>query len=141
MSESALWWVAAGTVIAVELATGTFYLLMISVGLVAAAVAAHTGATATTQWVVAAVVGGGAVVGWRGYKKSQPAEAPASANRNVNLDIGETVHVATWTVDGTSTVKYRGAQWDVTLMPGEATSSGTYTIAEVIGNRLIVRKT
>jgi|SRR5665647_1113400 len=141
MSESALWWVAAGTVIAVELATGTFYLLMLSVGLVAAAIAAHTGATATAQWVVAAVVGGGAVVGWRSYKKSQPAEAPASANRNVNLDVGETVHVAAWAADGTSTVKYRGAQWDVALIPGEIGSVGNYTIAEVIGNRLFVRKT
>ena len=62
MSESTLWWVVAGTVIAVELATGTFYLLMISVGLVAAAIAAYMDATLTAQWVVAALVGGGAVV-------------------------------------------------------------------------------
>jgi len=141
MSESALWWAVAGTVIAVELATGTFYLLMLSVGLVAAAIAAYMGATLTTQWVVAAVVGGGAVVAWRSYKKSQPAEAPANANRNANLDVGETVQVDAWEADGTSKVRYRGAQWDVALMPGEIASVGRYTVAEVVGSRLFVKKT
>jgi membrane protein implicated in regulation of membrane protease activity len=140
MSESAIWWAAAGTVIAVELVTGTFYLLMISIGLIAAAIAAYAGATVTAQWVVAAVVGGGAVVAWRSYKKSQPAEAPANANRNVNLDVGETVHVDFWAQDGTGTVKYRGAQWDVALMPGEIAAAGSYTIVEVVGSRLFVRK-
>jgi len=140
MSESALWWIAAGTLIAVELATGTFYLLMLSVGLVAAAIAAYLGATLTLQWLTAAVVGGGAVVAWRSYKRSQPAEAPASANRNVNLDVGETVRVDAWAADGTGTVKYRGAQWDVSLMPGEIADAGNYIIVEVVGSRLIVKK-
>lgn len=140
MSESTIWWVVAGAVIAVELVTGTFYLLMLSVGLVAAAIAAYLGATLTLQWAVAAAVGGGAVVAWRGYKKSQPAEAPANANRNVNLDVGETVHVAVWSADGTSTVKYRGAQWDVALMSGEIAAAGNYTIVEVVGSRFMVRK-
>lgn len=141
MSESALWWAVAGTVIAVELATGTFYLLMLSVGLVAAAIAAYMGATLTTQWVVASAVGGGAVVAWRSYKKSQPAEAPANANRNANLDVGETLQVDAWEADGTSKVRYRGAQWDVALMPGEIASVGRYTVAEVVGSRLFVKKT
>ncbi|MDO9198743.1 NfeD family protein, partial [Rhodoferax sp.] len=45
MAESTIWWVLAGAVVAIELATGTFYLLMLSVGLVAAAISAHAGAT------------------------------------------------------------------------------------------------
>jgi len=140
MSESALWWVAAGTLIAVELATGTFYFLMLAVGLIAAAIAAYLGAMLTMQWLTAAVVGGGAVVLWRSYKQSQPAEAPASANRNVNLDVGETVRVDAWAADGSATVKYRGAQWDVALMPGETADVGNYTIVEVVGSRLMVKK-
>lgn len=140
MSESALWWVAAGTLIAVELATGTFYLLMLAVGLIAAAIAAYLGAMLTMQWLTAAVVGGGAVVLWRSYKQSQPAEAPAGANRNVNLDVGEIVRVDAWAADGNATVKYRGAQWDVTLMTGETADVGNYTIVEVVGSRLMVKK-
>ena len=40
LSASTFWWVAAGVAVAVELATGTFYLLMIALGLAGAAVAA-----------------------------------------------------------------------------------------------------
>jgi membrane protein implicated in regulation of membrane protease activity len=37
LSASTYWWVAAGVAVAVELATGTFYLLMIALGLAGAA--------------------------------------------------------------------------------------------------------
>ena len=47
LSSASLWWVAAGIAVAVELATGTFYLLMIALGLAAAAIAAHLGAGGT----------------------------------------------------------------------------------------------
>lgn len=140
MAESTIWWVLAGAVIAVELLTGTFYLLMLSLGFVAAAIAAHLGFTAPMQLVVAAVVGGACVVAWRGYKKRTPSALPASANRDVNLDIGETLHVEVWAADGTSTVKYRGANWQVSLVAGATPSPGVYSIVEVIGSRLIVKK-
>ena len=140
MADSTLWWLAAGGLIAVELVTGTFYLLMISTGTMAAALAAHGGASMVWQWVVAAAVGSGSVLVWRRIKKSQPAAAPAQANHDVNMDIGETVHVTQWRDDGSCSVKYRGAQWDAALMPGEPASSGSYTIAEVIGSRLMLKK-
>ena len=43
MSESTLWWLLAGAAVGLELVTGTFYLLMIALGLGAAAMAAHLG--------------------------------------------------------------------------------------------------
>ena len=36
MAQSTLWWLLAGTAVGVELATGTFYLLMLALGLAAA---------------------------------------------------------------------------------------------------------
>ena len=60
MAESTLWWIGTGLAVAVELATGTFYLLMIAIGLAAAAIAAHLGFGITTQLAVSAVIGGGA---------------------------------------------------------------------------------
>ena len=54
------WWVAAGIAVAAELATGTFYLLMIALGLGAGAVAVHLGLAAPLQLLAAAIVGGGA---------------------------------------------------------------------------------
>lgn len=139
MADSTLWWLTAGSLIAVELITGTFYLLMISLGLVAAALAAHAGLTVPWQWVTAAVVGGGSVLAWRFYRRSQPASTPARANHDVNMDVGEAVFVDHWRGDDTCSVKYRGAHWDATLQEGQAAQTGTYVIAEVIGSRLILK--
>jgi membrane protein implicated in regulation of membrane protease activity len=140
MADSSIWWLLAGVLIAAELLSGTFYLLMLSFGFVAAALSAYAGAPLTIQLVVAALVSGGSVVAWRSYKQNKPSTPPASANHDVNMDIGEIVHVETWSVDATSTVKYRGANWQVSLAPGGAPLPGQYTIIEVVGSRLIVKK-
>ena len=140
MAESTLWWLLAGTAVGVELLTGTFYLLMLAIGLAAAAVAAHLGASFTVQIVVAALLSAGTVLAWRQYKKRQPSSLPANANRDVNLDIGETVQVDSWNADGTSTVKYRGANWAVASVSGGPMATGPHQVVEVIGSRLIVRK-
>lgn len=140
MTESTLWWLLAGAAVAVELVTGTFYLLMIALGLASGAVAAHLGLGLTWQLVCAAVVSGGAVAIWYRVRKHAPDRLPARANRDVNLDIGETLHIGSWDADGTAQVKYRGAQWTAALMPGVTASSGdgAYRIEQVIGNRLMV---
>lgn len=141
MAESTIWWVLAGSIVAVELLTGTFYLLMISFGFVAAALAAHAGASITIQFVVAAIFGGGFVVAWRRYRRLQPTEPPASANPDVNLDIGEVLQVDEWSPDRTSKVKYRGAIWSVALSESSAEPTrGQYRVIEVVGSRLIVKR-
>lgn len=140
MAESTLWWLLAGAMIALELLTGTFYLLMLSLGVAGAAIAAHLGASVTVQLVVAALLGGGCVLAWRAYKKRQPPALPAGANRDVNLDIGETLHIDAWNEDGTSMAHYRGANWRVSLRTGAASSPGLHRIVEVVGSRLVVEK-
>ena len=140
MAESTLWWLFAGIAVGIELATGTFYLLMLSIGLAAAAIAAHVGASSTAQIVVAAMVGIGAVLAWRAYKQTKPTNLPANANRDVNLDIGETVQVEAWNPDGTTNVKYRGANWAVSGVSGELLVIGPHRVVEVVGSRLIVQK-
>ena len=62
MSDSTLWWLLAGFTVALELFTGTFYLLMLAVGLAAGALAAHAGLGLAGQLSVAAFVGSAAVV-------------------------------------------------------------------------------
>ncbi len=140
MAESTLWWLLAGAAVAVELVTGSFYLLMIALGLASGALAAHLGLALTWQLASAAVVSGGAVAIWYRVRKSTTQQLPARANRDVNLDIGQTLHVAAWEPDGTAVVKYRGAQWTAALMPGVAAthSEGIYRIEQVVGNRLMV---
>ena len=140
MAESTLWWIGTGLAVALELATGTFYLLMIAIGLAAAAVAAHLGAGITAQLVVSAVISGGAVAGWHLRKLRHPQVPPAASNPDVNLDIGETVHIDHWQPDGTATVKYRGANWTVVHHRGDPPSSGAHRVVEVVGSRLMVDK-
>ena len=55
MAESTIWWLLAGSAVAVELVTGTFYLLMLAFGLAAAALAAHAGAPLVVQIVTGIV--------------------------------------------------------------------------------------
>ncbi len=141
MSEPTVWWILAGAAVAVELLTGTFYLLMLAIGLCAAAVAAHAGASLPVQLVVAALVGGGAVVAWHLKRDSQPKGLPAGANRDVNMDVGESIHIDAWNTDGTATVKYRGANWTVIHVPGVTPGTGAHRVREVVGNRLVVEKT
>jgi membrane protein implicated in regulation of membrane protease activity len=140
MSEPTLWWLLTGALIGVELLSGTFYLLMLAIGAAAAALAAHAGLPVVAQIVIAALLGGGAVVAWHLRKSASRAEAPAQSNPNVNLDIGETVQVAIWNTDGTANVQYRGANWTVIHRPGIVPSSGPHRVAELVGNRLLVDK-
>ena len=141
MAESTIWWLLAGAAVAVELVTGTFYLLMIAIGLVAAAVASHLGLSVVWQIVVAAIVGGGTVVVWHWQRSRSPQPAPAHANRDVQMDIGETVKVTHWNADATASVKYRGAHWTVVSADSTAElAPGLFTVTALNGNRLVVQK-
>lgn len=142
MSESTIWWLLAGAAVAAELVTGTFYLLMLAVGLSVGAIAAYMGFSTVAQLLLAAAIGGGAVFGWYFYRSKSPAPLPASANRDVNLDIGEPVHVEHWNADGTATVKFRGANWTaVSSDPSGSSLTGSFRICEMLGNRLVIEKT
>ncbi len=140
MTASSIWWLLAGAAVAVELVTGTFYLLMVALGLAAAALGAHAGVSSAAQFVIAALVGGGSVMVWRSIKAKAAPTAPASANQDVNMDIGGTVQVDRWQADGTGTVNYRGAKWHVSHTAGSVAMAGAHRIVEVIGSRLVVEK-
>jgi membrane protein implicated in regulation of membrane protease activity len=139
MADTTLWWLAAGILVAAELVTGTFYLLMLALGLAAGALAAHAGLGLTSQVVVAALLGGGAALGWHLWRRRHPFAAAAGANRDVNLDIGGTVHIEAWNTDGTASVRYRGAAWTAIAAPGQASgTTGAHRIIEVRGSQLLV---
>jgi membrane protein implicated in regulation of membrane protease activity len=140
MADATVWWLMAGVAVAVELATGTFYLLMLAIGLAAGALAAHAGAQTPFQFVVAAVIGGAAVSALRLQRRKRPPAGPTQANPDVQQDVGETVHIDAWQPDGTATVRYRGANWTVVAAPGTGHGHGAYRVREVSGNRLVVEK-
>lgn len=136
MSDATWWWILAGAFVALEMVTGTFYLLMLATGLVAGALAAHAGLPLVGQIVAAAAVASVAVVAWHRRRQSRPVDAATS--RDVHLDVGETVEVAEWRADGTASVRYRGAQWTAVLSPGHTPRPGLHRVAELVGNRLVL---
>jgi membrane protein implicated in regulation of membrane protease activity len=138
ISTPTLWWIAAGVAVAAELATGTFYLLMIALGLAAGAVAAHLSLAPTAQVIAAALIGGGATAVWHWRRFSQPQSAPARTNHDVNLDIGERLSVIAWADDDTTRVQYRGSAWTARLAPGAARVPGPHRIVAVEGNWLVL---
>ncbi len=138
LSSPTLWWIAAGVLVAAELATGTFYLLMVAFGCVAGAGAAHLGLSGSLQLVAASLLGGGATFAWHLKRQRQPPAAPAESNRDVNIDIGQTVLVPAWNADGSARVQYRGAPWSVRLAQTGVAAPGPHTIVAVRGSELQV---
>jgi membrane protein implicated in regulation of membrane protease activity len=141
MAEATVWWVLAGIAVGAEMLTGTIYLLMIALGLAAGAIAAHLGLGISAQLVIAGVVGTATTAAWHHLRGRNQAGGPATANRDVNLDVGETVQVDAWHADGTATVRYRGSSWQAVPAPGRTHgSSGPHRIVEVSGSRLYIEK-
>ena len=136
MDNPTLWLTVAGVLVMAELLTGTFYLLMLSLGATAAALTAYADGTLTWQIVTAAIVGGGAAVLWH-LKKPFNNDAQDS---NVHLDIGETVTVDTWDAQGHAQVKHRGAQWAAVCAANATPEPGLHRICEMQGNRLVLEK-
>jgi membrane protein implicated in regulation of membrane protease activity len=137
-APSTFWWVIAGVAVAAELTTGTFYLLMIALGLAAGAVTAHLGLPPTVQVLAAAVVGGGATALWHWQRMKNPRSAPAAENRDVNLDIGERITVPGWGADRTARVTYRGSTWTARLQPDSPALPGEHVVKAVEGNWLVL---
>lgn len=142
MTDWMIWFAVACVLIILEMATGTFYLLMIAIGTAAGGIAALSGASGTWQCIVAAVLAAISTFALRLSRFGKSENLDASRDPGVNLDIGQTLEVAEWrNVAGaasTARVMYRGALWDVELASGGTAVAGQFRIQEVQGNRLIV---
>jgi len=131
------WFVVAFGLLVAELLTGTFYLLVISIALAVAGLAALAGAPFALQLVVAAAIGIGGSIWLRSTRFGKRLHERGD-DRVQNMDIGQSLRVDNWTTARTARANYRGAVWDVELAPGEQPASGEFVIREIHANRLIV---
>jgi membrane protein implicated in regulation of membrane protease activity len=137
MEAPTLWWILAGLLVAAELTTGSFYLLMLALGAAVGAIAAHLGLGTTAQVAAAGLSGGLSTLGWYLYRRRHVADAPDTlGNRNVNLDVGETVQVLQWDEQGLTQVKYRGANWAAHYVGTGTPAPGPHRIKTLRGNQL-----
>lgn len=145
MADWMIWFAAACVLVILEMATGTFYLLMIAFGAAAGGIAAFVGLHGTSQCVIAAVVAAVATAALRRSKLGRSERVDAARDPAINLDIGQALEVGEWRIaDGASAVTrvmYRGALWDAELAPGGTAMPGLFMIREVRGNRLVLINT
>lgn len=137
MSTPIQWWITAAVLVALELTSGSFYLLMLAVGAAAGALAAHLGLDTPFQWVVAAVFGAGPVYVLYTLRKKRVRPAPGT-NRDINLDIGSSVQVDAWDANGEARVHYRGADWSARFGGKGEARPGQYRIKAMDGNTLVL---
>ncbi|OZI74733.1 NfeD family protein [Bordetella genomosp. 12] len=136
-----IWFGLAAVALIGEVASGTFYLLLVALGLAAAGLAAWGGLALEWQLLACALIAllGLLLLRRRGVLKKR--EIDASRNADVNLDIGRTVSVEDWSAAGEARVQYRGASWQAQLAAGQPRQSGLHVITEIRGAVLVLAPT
>jgi membrane protein implicated in regulation of membrane protease activity len=134
MSAYWIWWIAAAALVAAELLTGTFYLLVVGVALAFGGMAAWLDASVPTQWLIAAALGVLGIVILQRWKRDLALRTPAQQG----LDIGQMVQVQSWGPEGTARVAYRGSTWDAELAESSLPQAKTMYIAAMRGSVLIL---
>lgn len=135
MEPYAIWGLLGLGLVAVELLTGTFYLLMLGVACFGAGVAAWAGAQFPVQSIVAAVVAGlgcYAVHVWRARNRGE--QMPS-------IDAGQPASFESWVDEGArlARVRYRGASWDAKIDgSGPLAPGAVLYVTALQGNTLAV---
>lgn len=133
-----LWFGAAALFLLMEMASGTFYLLLVALGLVASGTAEFLGLSLVWQIISGLVVSLIGLVLLHRYRKSK-GYVPTQSNANVVQDIGQSVMVDAWDENGMTRVFYRGAHWSARLDAGQPVGPGEHHIQSVQGLTLILR--
>ena len=128
-----LWWVAAGAAVAAELATGTFYLLMLALAWPPARHGRHLGLACGRQLVAAAIVGAGATAvalePAPAAAVARPAEFATATSTSTSASACRSMPGER---DGTAPrVSYRGTHWTARHCAGATPRPGEHRVAAV----------
>lgn len=132
MSAYIIWWIAAFALVAAELTTGTFYLLVYGVSAAAAGIAAWLGLSTALQLIIAAAIGIAGTLALRKWKRADATDADLQ-----DLDVGQGVEVESW-AGSKGQVKYRGAVWDAEAAGPEVDTGRQLYIRAMRGSVLVV---
>lgn len=133
MAPYIYWFMLAFGLLALEMATGTFYMLMLAVAVAIGGVAALLGLDLPIQITLTALAGIIGTVVLRRMKSTRPADTVSQS-----LDAGQTVQLIAWREDGSARVHYRGAEWDAEPESADMPHEGTLYIREIQGSKLIL---
>ena len=132
------WFLLALILIGLEMATGTFYLLIMAIAMAIGGSANLLGLVLAAQLTLAALAGITGIILLLRWKSKQVSDATSQS-----LDIGQPIKVLTWYDDGTARVFYRGTEWDAELETKDGGHDGFFYIKDIRGSVLILtnRKT
>jgi membrane protein implicated in regulation of membrane protease activity len=127
------WFSLALILLGLEMVTGTFYLLVISIGMAAGGTVAFRGGSLSWQLMLCALTVIAGVFILRYWKNGQ-----ATKQVSASLDIGLPVKVLHWHENGLARVFYRGAEWDAELESADMPRVNTLYIAAIRGSSLVL---
>lgn len=127
------WFLLALILLALEMATGTFYMLVLSIGMAAGGLAAFLTASMAWQLVLCALTVILGTVVLRRWKGSRGNEGDGNS-----LDVGQQVQVLAWYDNGFARVAYRGSEWDAEPESADMPRDGMFYISEMRGSSLIL---
>lgn len=127
------WLMLALVLLGLEMATGTFYMLVVSVAAAVAGLAALMHAGMEIQLMLCALVVIGGTIALRSWKKTQ-----IDDQSNASLDVGQAVQVLAWHDNGSARVVYRGAEWDAEPESADMPHDGECYIKQMHGSTLVL---
>jgi len=127
------WFLLGLVLLGLEMVTGTFYLLMVSIAMAVGGFAALFGLSIAWQLTLAAVAVIAGTIILRRWKKAR-----GNVAADVSLDAGQPVKVLAWQDNGLARVFYRGAEWNAELESADTPRDGTLYIKAVRGSSLVL---
>jgi membrane protein implicated in regulation of membrane protease activity len=127
------WFLLSLVLLGVEMATGTFYLLVVAIAMGIGGVAALLGLDLSAQLVIASLAGVLGIVLLRRWHSGRTADAASNS-----MDAGQSVRIVKWRDDGTLRVFYRGAEWDAEPESAQCLREEKFYIKEIRGSVLIL---
>lgn len=133
MAPYVYWFLLALGLVMLELATGTFYILVLALALAIGGFAALFGLSQPIQLTASAVAG---IVGTLILHRTRRAKMANPPNQS--LDIGQPVQSVNWHKNGSARVLYRGAEWDAEAESDAMPRTGPFYIKALRGSTLII---
>jgi membrane protein implicated in regulation of membrane protease activity len=133
MAPYVYWFLLALALIMLEMATGTFYMLVVGLALAVGGFAAYFGLSFPTQLTLSGLAGVAGTLILRRIRRDK-----VSAESNQSLDIGQAVQSVSWLPNGYARAIYRGAEWAAEAESSNTPREGTFYIKALRGSTLIL---
>lgn len=133
MAPYVYWFLLALGLIMLEMATGTFYMLVVGLALAVGGFAAYFGLSFPTQLTLSGLAGVAGTLILRRIRRDK-----VNAEPNQSLDIGQAVQSVTWTQNGGARALYRGAEWAAEAESSDTPREGVFYIKTLRGSTLIL---